>query len=48
MVFTVMYRVSELLAIAWVLVWIVCLVKAFAGARWHLPLVGRYAERLSR
>lgn len=46
-VFTVMYRVSELLAILWVLVWIVCLVRAFGGARWHLPLVGRYAERLA-
>lgn len=47
-VFTVMYRISEILAVVWVLVWIVCLVQAFAGSRWHLPLVGHYAERLSR
>lgn len=47
-VFTVMYRISEILAVIWVLVWMVCLVKAFAGSRWHLPLVGHYAERLSR
>jgi uncharacterized membrane protein len=46
-VFTVTYRISELLAVAWVLVWLLCLVKAFSGARWHLPIVGRYAERLA-
>jgi len=45
--FTVMYRFSELLAIGWVLAWVVCLIKAFGGARWHMPLAGRYAERLA-
>jgi uncharacterized membrane protein len=44
--FTVMYRFSELLAIGWVLAWAFCLIKAFAGARWHMPVAGRYAERL--
>jgi uncharacterized membrane protein len=47
MVFTVMYRVSELLAIVWVVVWALCLMKAFSGARFHMPVAGRYAERLA-
>jgi uncharacterized membrane protein len=45
--FTLMYRLSEVIAIAWVLAWIVCLWKAFSGARWHMPVAGRYAERLA-
>lgn len=45
--FTVMYRLSELLAIVWVLAWLVCLIKAFSGSRWHMPVAGRYAERLA-
>jgi len=46
-VFTLMYRLSEVLALVWVVVWVVCLIKAFSGARWHMPLAGRYAERLA-
>lgn len=46
--FTVMYRLSEVLAIVWVLAWVVCLIKAFSGSRWHMPVVGRYAERFAR
>jgi len=45
--FTVMYRLSEILAIVWVLTWLICLIKAFRGDRWHMPLAGRYAERLA-
>ncbi|MFL6281320.1 MAG: protease complex subunit PrcB family protein [Vicinamibacterales bacterium] len=45
--FTVMYRFSELLAIVWVAVWMWCLIKAFGGVRWHMPVAGRYAERLA-
>jgi len=29
----------------WVVVWIICLVKAFTGRLWKMPLAGRYAER---
>ncbi|HEU4936753.1 MAG TPA: protease complex subunit PrcB family protein [Vicinamibacterales bacterium] len=47
MVFTVMYRLSEVLAIVWVVAWVVCLIKAFGGSRWHMPVAGRYAERLT-
>ena len=31
--------------IAWVAVWLVCIVKAYQGQRWKLPLAGDYAER---
>lgn len=47
LLFTLMYRISELLAIVWLVAWVVCLVKAFNGARWHMPIAGRYAERLA-
>jgi uncharacterized membrane protein len=29
----------------WVLVWVFCLVNAFTGAMWKLPLVGNFADR---
>jgi len=45
--FTVMYHISELLAVGWVVVWLICLIKAFGGSRWHMPVAGRYAERLA-
>jgi uncharacterized membrane protein len=45
--FTVMYRFSEIVAILWVVAWAICLVKAFRGSRWEMPLVGRYAARLA-
>ena len=45
--FTMMYRLSEVLAIVWVVAWAVCLIKAFGGSRWHMPIAGRYAERLA-
>jgi uncharacterized membrane protein len=45
--FTVMYRFSELVAIVWVVAWIVCLVKSFRGERWEMPVAGRYAARLA-
>lgn len=45
--FTMMYRLSEILAIVWVVAWIVCLIQAFSGRWWLMPLAGRYAERLA-
>jgi uncharacterized membrane protein len=45
--FTVTYRLSEVLAIVWLLAWVLCLIKAFGGSRWHMPVVGGYAERLA-
>ena len=32
---------------AWIVVWIICLVKAFTGQWWKLPVAGEYAERWS-
>jgi uncharacterized membrane protein len=47
LVFTVMYRLSEVIAVVWVVAWVTCLVKAFTGSAWKLPVAGRYAERLA-
>jgi uncharacterized membrane protein len=46
-IFTVMYRLSEVIAIVWIVAWVVCLVKAFTGHAWKMPVAGRYAERLA-
>lgn len=45
--FTLMYRLSEILAFVWVIVWVICLIQAFSGRRWLMPVAGRYAERLA-
>jgi len=39
--------VSWIAWVVWILVWAVCVVKAFTGRRWKLPIAGAYAERLS-
>jgi uncharacterized membrane protein len=45
--FTMMYRLSEIVALVWVIAWVWCLVKAFTGHAWRMPVAGRYAERLA-
>ena len=35
--FTAMYRLSEILAVLWVVAWVVCLVQAFTGRAWRMP-----------
>jgi uncharacterized membrane protein len=45
--FTAMYRLSEIVAALWVVAWVFCLVKAFTGRVWRMPVAGRYAERLA-
>jgi uncharacterized membrane protein len=45
--FTVMYRFSEIVAIVWLIAWVISLVKAFSGSRWEMPIAGRYAARLA-
>jgi uncharacterized membrane protein len=45
--FTAMYRLSEIAALLWVVAWVWCLVNAFSGRRWRMPVAGRYAERLA-
>lgn len=46
-VFTVMYWLSGLMGCLWLVVWAVCLFKAFTGRAWKMPVAGRYAERLA-
>ena len=46
-VFTLLFWVARLLGILWVALWIICLVKAFTGNRWMMPVAGRHAERLA-
>jgi uncharacterized membrane protein len=31
--------------IGWIVLWVICIVKAYQGQRWKLPLAGDYAER---
>ena len=47
LVFRVMQRLSYVLACLWVVLWIICLVKAFTGNRWMMPVAGRHAQRLA-
>jgi uncharacterized membrane protein len=42
---SVMVGVATVIWIVLVIVWALCLWKAFAGGRWKLPLAGDYAER---
>lgn len=43
--FTTLYRLAGLVAVIWVVLWVICCFKAFSGSAWKLPLAGRYAER---
>ena len=45
--FRVLIRLTAGLAVGWVIVWALCIVKAFTRRRWKLPIAGRYAERLA-
>jgi uncharacterized membrane protein len=44
-VFTALYFAALGSAALWLLVWALCLVKAFRGFAWRLPLAGKWAER---
>ena len=35
------------LALGWVLLWAICLVQAYNGRRWKMPLAGAYAEKFA-
>jgi uncharacterized membrane protein len=43
--FTTLYMLARVAAVAWLVVWALCLVKAFGGSVLKLPLVGNFAER---
>ena len=42
--FTLLYWLAALATLAWIVAWAVCLVKAFGGAAWRMPVAGKYAE----
>jgi uncharacterized membrane protein len=42
--FTALYWLAGLTTITWVVAWAVCLVKAFGGVVWRMPIAGKYAE----
>jgi uncharacterized membrane protein len=46
-IFRVMLWMAAIAAISFVGVWAVCLVYAYRGQRWKMPLVGDRAERLA-
>lgn len=43
--FTALYWLSGITAVTTLVAWGFCLVKAFGGAAWKLPVAGDYAER---
>jgi uncharacterized membrane protein len=43
--FKTLYVAAAASGIVWLLVWGTCLVKAFGGSVWKLPLAGNFAER---
>lgn len=43
--FRVLLWMAGLTWATWVVVWILCLVKAFGGEEWRLPIAGPRAER---
>ena len=45
--FFFLYLVGGLVWASWVVCWVVCMVQAFNGRRWKLPIAGDYAERFS-
>ena len=45
--FAVLLYAAWLTGGVWIVVWIICLVKAFTGQAWKMPIAGAYAERWS-
>jgi uncharacterized membrane protein len=45
--FWTMLWVSAILGWGWLVLWVVCVVQAYRGRRWKMPLVGGYAEELA-
>lgn len=43
--FTWLYRLAAVTAVVWLIVWAICLVRAFSGSAFKLPLAGDTAMR---
>jgi uncharacterized membrane protein len=39
-----MIAVWPLLGLAGLVLWILCLVKAYGGQKWQIPVIGKFAE----
>ena len=42
--FVALYWLAALTTVIWIIAWAMCLVKAFGGTAWRMPLAGKYAE----
>jgi uncharacterized membrane protein len=45
--FAVLRWLAGVGAVAWVLLWAICLAKALKGKRWKMPVAGDYADKLA-
>jgi uncharacterized membrane protein len=43
--FRVLLWLAVLIWAGWIVLWVICLLKAFTGQPWKLPIAGDYAER---
>jgi uncharacterized membrane protein len=43
-IFTALTWLATIATFTWIILWGVCLVKAFGGTAWRMPVVGRFAE----
>jgi uncharacterized membrane protein len=42
--FTAFSWLAAIATFTWIVAWAVCLVKAFGGSAWRMPVAGKYAE----
>ncbi len=47
-IFVALYWLAGLTTCVWLIAWAVCLVKAFGGSAWRMPVAGKYAEARAR
>lgn len=45
--FTWLFRLAAVTALTWLIAWAICLVKAFNGSAFRLPVAGDFASRRS-
>jgi uncharacterized membrane protein len=45
--FTVLFYAASVTAVLWLVLWGFCLLNAYRGQAWKLPLAGPWAERLA-
>jgi uncharacterized membrane protein len=44
---SILFAIAGVIAVATVILWVICLWKVLSGERWKLPLAGDYAERFA-